>query len=336
MAKPRIHPSVFLLSLLSLCIMGCSGGSLQSAPAAPSSPALSEPAPTPSFAAPSSSLPVPTSAPASQFAHAISETVFPNLSPAHFSNDVVNTEDPPSAPPSYSLSVGSASVNLTAGSMTSVPVTVADLSSGSTVVVSATNLPSGVTALPLTFTSSGTQALILNSSASSTAGVSTASLNATLTVGSDSQSLPVTITLLPIGEPPTTNPAQSLFTMTVNAVQPLTVGGQITVTVTPVSGYVGNIAVSFTGLLPQGLALSLTNDCPAGSTACFYSGSARQQFNTFPGQPYTLTVLNAPGSQVAPATYQVQVIAQTYTSQGWISDSATISITVPQQHQPVN
>lgn len=174
---------------------------------------------------------------------------------------------PPPSSPNFSLSASPASVSVVQGSSRSSTITVTP-SGGFTgsVTLSASGLPSGVTASfgtnPTTSTSSVTF------TASSTATTGTASVTITGTSGSLTHTTTISLTV--------TAPAQPDFSLSASP-SSLTVvqsnSGNSTITVSPSGGFTGSVSLS-TSALPSGVTASFgTNPTTSTSVLTFTASS---------------------------------------------------------------
>ncbi len=207
--------------------------------------------------------------------------------------NLVNNWPSSSSQPSFTLSASPANLNFLQGSAGSINITINPQNgfSGS-VVLSATGLPAGVSAVfgtnPATTTS------LLTLSASGTATTGTVTVTVTGTSGSLAKSTTISLTVNPQGN----------FTLSASPTS-LTIqrgaSGNSTITVTPQNGFNSNVSFSASGL-------------PNGVTASFNPSS------TASTSKMTLTA----GSTAATGTVTVTVTG----SSGNLSNATTISLTV--------
>ena len=193
------------------------------------------------------------------------------------------------AAPDYSLSATSASVVQGASGTSTITVTPLNSFSG-LVALSASGLPSGVTA---SFSpASATSSSVLTLTVSSTATVGSATVTVTGTSGSLTHTATFTLTV-------TAAPDYSLSATSASVVPGAS--GTSTITVTPLNSFSGSVALSASGL-------------PAGVTASFSPASATTTS--------TLTLTASSAATVGPATVTI-----TGTS-GSLTHTATFTLTV--------
>ncbi|HEY6250609.1 MAG TPA: protease pro-enzyme activation domain-containing protein [Candidatus Angelobacter sp.] len=148
-----------------------------------------------------------------------------------------------SATPDFSLSASPASVSVTQGSNASSTVTVTP-SGGFTgsVSLSASGLPSGVTATFGTNPTTSTSSVTFTASATATTGTSTVTI--TGTSGSLTHTTTITLTVNPAGGTPNFTISASPSTLSVTR----GTSGHYTVTVTGTNGFAGTVSLSVSGL----------------------------------------------------------------------------------------
>ena len=198
-----------------------------------------------------------------------------------------------SAGPDYSLSASPISVSVVQGAAGTSTVTVTPISSfAGSVALSASGLPTGVTAAfsPTSATTSSTLTL----TASSTAALGQATVTITGTSGSLTHTTTVTLTVTP---PP--DYSLSASPAPVSVVQGNT--GTSTITVTGINNFAGSVALAASGL-------------PAGVTASFSPASATTTS--------TLTLTASSTATVGPATITI-----TGTS-GTLTHTTAIALTI--------
>jgi subtilase family serine protease len=204
---------------------------------------------------------------------------------------------PGTAPaPDFTLSASPSSITVTQGGSGSstIVVTPANSFSGS-VSLSASGLPSGVTASFATNPTTSTSLLTLTSSAAAATG--TATITITGTSGSLAHSTSVTLTVNAGATPP--DFSLSAFPTAVTIAQG-TAGGS-TVTVTPANGFSGNVTLSASGL-PSGVTASFNPDPTTTTSALTLSASATAVTGNF-----TVTILGTSGSLTHTATVSLTV-----------------------------
>ncbi len=161
------------------------------------------------------------------------------------------------AVPNFSLSASPASVSVTQGGSVSSTVTVTPINGfNGSVSLSASGLPSGVTASfnPASATTTST----VTFTASSTATTGTVTVTITGTSGSLTQSTTITLTVNAVATP---NFSLSASPASVAITQGNS--GTSTITVTPVNGFTGSVSLSASGL-PSGVTASFN---PASTTS---------------------------------------------------------------------
>ncbi len=207
------------------------------------------------------------------------------------------------APADFSLSVTPSSISVIANGTTAAVSVLATAQNGfsSSVPMSITGLPAGVTAQPSSFSlTPGTPATVtLTAPAGTAAGSSTATFTGTSGTLTHTVTLPITVTV--------PAPAQADFSLAVSPqALSLTVGaaGQaVQLTATALNGFSGTTAVALSGL-------------PAGVTANPASVSLT------PGTPQTLTLTAGNSAQAGSAN-----VVFTGTS-GALTHTATLALTV--------
>jgi uncharacterized membrane protein len=233
-----------------------------------------------------------------------------------FSNAANNCVLPPPAPnANFTLSASPASLTVTQGNSGNSTVTVTP-SGGFTgsVNLSASGLPSGVTA---TFgTNPTTSASVVTLAASSTATTGTFTVTIIGTSGTLTHSTTISLTVKPVASP---NFSLSATPSSVTVVQGN--GGNTTISVTPFGGFTGSVSLSASGL-------------PSGVTATFSpnpitngSGNSTMSVTTSSGTPagtYTLTVTGTSTSPSLTHSTTVTLVVNT-ASTGNFSLSASLS-----------
>jgi hypothetical protein len=219
-----------------------------------------------------------------------------------FSNAASDCVLPPAAPsPNFTLSATPTSLTVTQGSSGSSTITV-NPSNGFTgsVTLSASGLPSGVSASFGTNPTTSTSVVTLTASSSAATGT------ATVTITGTSGSLTHTTTIsLTVNAPVT--PDFSLSTSPASLTVTQGNSGSSTVTVNPVNGFTGSVTLSASGL-------------PSGVTA---------SFGTNPTTSASVVTLSASST----ATTGTASVTITGTS-GTLTHTTTISLTVSAPAQP--
>lgn len=212
--------------------------------------------------------------------------------------------DNPTTPASFSLSAASSSLNLAAGTFTTMVITV-DRNSGfaGSINLSAEGLPTGVTAVfvPATLTSGiNTSALTLTALGTVTAGNSNITVRGVASGSGDAtDQIALTLTSATSGTSLTVNPA------TVSVAQ----GGVATsaVALTRTGGFTGDVVLSATGL-PTGVTASfapatLPNGTTTSTVTFTASGSATTGMTTI--------TVHATGTGIAEKTVTVALTVNT-------------------------
>jgi len=233
-----------------------------------------------------------------------------------FSNAANNCVLPPPAPnANFTLSGSPASLTVTQGNSGNSTITVTP-SGGFTgsVNLSASGLPSGVTA---TFgTNPTTSTSVVTLAASSTATTGTFTVTITGTSGTLTHTTTISLTVKPVASP---NFSLSASPSSVTVVQGN--GGNTTISVTPSGGFTGSVSLSASGL-------------PSGVTATFSpnpitngSGNSTMSVTTSSSTPagtYTLTVTGTSTSPSLTHSTTVTLVVNT-ASTGNFSLSASLS-----------
>ena len=213
-----------------------------------------------------------------------------------FSNAASNCVlPPPPSSPNFSLSASPASLSVTQGTSGSSTITVTP-SGGFTgsVTLSASGLPSGVTATfgtnPTTSTSSVTLA------ASSTATTGTATVTITGTSGSTTHTTTISLTV--------TAPAQPDFSLSASP-SSLTVkqgtSGSSTITVTDIAGFTGSVTLS-NSALPSGVTAAFGTNPTTSTSALTFTASSTATTGTS-----TITITGTSGSLTHTATISLTI-----------------------------
>ena len=198
------------------------------------------------------------------------------------------------AAPDYSLSASPSSLTIAQGSTGSSAITVAPQNGfNGSVTLSASGLPSGVTASFNPASATSTSSLTLTASATAVTGTSTVTI--TGTSGSLSHTTTVSLTVsIPVNFSLSASPNSLTVAQGSN--------GSSTVTVAPQNGFTGTVSLSASGL-------------PSGVTASFNPASATTTSSL------TLTA----SATAATGTYTVTITG----TSGSLSHTTTVSLTVP-------
>jgi len=213
--------------------------------------------------------------------------------------------------PDFSLSVSPASVSVTQSGTGSSTVSVTP-SGGFTggVALSASGLPAGVTASFNPASTTGTSTLTFTVSSTATTG--TANVTVTGTAGTLTHSTTLSLTVKAV-QPPDLSLSASPATVSV------TQGGTATstITVTPVGGFTGSVALSATGL-PTGLTASFNPASTVGTSTLTFTASATATTGTT-----NVTVTGVSGSLSHTTT-----VALTVSPAGGGSGGVTVSTVI--------
>jgi len=203
---------------------------------------------------------------------------------------------PPSAPqPDFTLSASPTTVTILQGSLgsTTIAINPANGFNGS-VTLSASGVPSGVTATLGTNPATSSSSLTLTASGSATTGTFTVTV--TGTSGSLSSKTTVTLTVNPAGDY-----ALSVSPSSLSVAQ----GAQGTsaITVTPQNGFNGSVSLSATDL-PSGLTAAFNPVSTANTSALTVTASSTATLGTF-----TVTIAGKSGALSHSATVSLTVVA---------------------------
>jgi len=193
-------------------------------------------------------------------------------------------------PPSFKLAPSSSTLSVSQGSRATDTVTVTDVGgfTGS-VALSASGLPSGVTAAFATNPTTGSSVMTLT--ASSTAPVGTSTVTITGTSGTLTASTSIALTVA-INTPPSFTLASSASTISVTQGSSAT----DTITVTGLGGFSGSVTLAASGL-PTGVAATFGTNPATGSSMLTLTASSSATLGaatvTITGTSGTLTALTA-------------------------------------------
>ncbi|HEY6306572.1 MAG TPA: hypothetical protein VI488_08975 [Candidatus Angelobacter sp.] len=233
-----------------------------------------------------------------------------------FSNAANNCVLPPPAgqTPDFSLSASPASVSVTQGNSGSSTITVTPTGgfTGS-VTLSASGLPSGVTASFGTNPTKSTSVVTFTASSTSTVGTSTVTI--TGTSGTLTHTTTVSLTVNPVATP---NFSLSASPSSLTVVQGNS--GNSTITVTPSGGFTGSVSLSASGL-PSGVSASFGTNPTTSTSVLTLTASATATTGTA-----TVTITGTSGSLVHSTTVTLTVTSAAQ-ADFTISDSPS-SITV--------
>lgn len=202
---------------------------------------------------------------------------------------------PPPSSPNFSLSASPTSLSLAQGTSGNSTITVA-ASGGFTgsVTLSASGLPSGVTA---TFgTNPTTSTSVVTLSASSTATTGTATVTVTGTSGSLTHTTTISLTV--------TAPAQPDFSLSASP-SSLTVkqgtSGSSTITVTDIAGFTGSVTLS-NSALPSGVTAAFGTNPTTSTSALTFTASSTATTGTS-----TITITGTSGSLTHTTTISLTI-----------------------------
>jgi hypothetical protein len=193
---------------------------------------------------------------------------------------------PPPSNPDFSLSASPSSVSVTQGSSASTTITV-NPSGGFTgsVTLSASGLPSGVTASFGTNPTTSTSSVTFTASATAATGTSTVTITGTSGSLTHTTTISLTVNAQVVGD----------FTISATpASATVTAGGgtSYTATVTGTGGFTGSVGLSVSGL-PSGASASFNPTSVSGSGSSTMSVSTS---TSTPAGTYTLTITGTSGS----------------------------------------
>jgi uncharacterized membrane protein len=205
----------------------------------------------------------------------------------------------PSATPNFSLSASPSSLTITQGTAGTSTITVTP-SNGFTgsVTLSASGLPSGVTAAFSPNPTTGSSTLTLT--ASSTATTGTATVTVTGTSGSLTHTTSVSLTVNPAATPNfslSASPASLTITQGT--------AGTSTITVTPSNGFTGSVTLSASGL-PSGVTAGFSPNPTTGTSTLTLTASSTATTGTA-----TVTVTGMSGSLTHTTSVTLTVNAAT-------------------------
>jgi cellulose 1,4-beta-cellobiosidase len=197
--------------------------------------------------------------------------------------------------PNFSLSASPASVSVAQGGSSTSTVTVTP-SGGFTgsVALSASGLPSGVTASFSPSSTIGNSTLTLTASSTATTGAATVTVTGTSGSLTHTTTLSLTVT---VAQTPDFSLAATNATVTQGA------NGSSTVTVTPSGGFTGSVALSASGL-PSGVTASFNPASTTGTSTLTFSASS-----TATTGAATVTVTGTSGSLTHTTTLSLTVTA---------------------------
>src|SRR5256712_210495 len=210
----------------------------------------------------------------------------------------------PNSTPAFLLSASPSSLSLTQGTNVTTAISVIQQNgfSGS-VSLSASGLPSGVTASfsPNPATTSSTLTL----TATSTAATGTLALTVTGTSGSLASSTTATLTVTAAGNF-TLSSSPSSLTIEQRA------GGASTITVTPQNGFTGSVSLSASGQ-PSGVTASFSTNPATASSTLTLTASSTATTGTF-----SVAVAGTSGNLTHSTTLSLTVTAANNFTSGWL------------------
>lgn len=216
-----------------------------------------------------------------------------NSIPTSFTLNGVTCGSGGAATGSFKLASSAATLAITQGSTTTDTIAVTDVSpfTGS-VTLSATGLPSGVTATFGANPTTGSSVVTFAASAAAVAGTSTVTIN-----GSSGSLTASTTVALTVGTAPsfTITPSAASLSVTPNA------SGTDAIAVTDLNGFTGNVTLTASGL-PSGVTATFgSNPAMATSLLTFTAGSAATAGTS------TVTITGTSGTLTASATIALSV-----------------------------
>jgi hypothetical protein len=202
-----------------------------------------------------------------------------------FSNAANNCVNfPATATPNFSLSASPTSVTVTQGSSGSSTIT--ETPSGGftgSVTLSASGLPSGVTAAFGTNPTTGTSVVTFTASATATTGTSTVTITGTSGTLSHTTSVSLTVNA-------TATPNFSLSASPASLTVTQGTSGSSTITETPSGGFTGSVTLSASGV-PSGVTASFGTNPTTGTSVLTFTASATATTGTS-----TVTVTGTSGA----------------------------------------
>jgi hypothetical protein len=215
---------------------------------------------------------------------------------------------------SFALAPSASTLSVTQGNSATDTISVTDVSpfSGS-VTLTASGLPSGVTAAFGTNPATGSSLLTLT--ASSTATVGTSAVTITGTSGSITETTTVALTVV-AKTPPSFTLAPSVSTLSVPQ------GGSVTdtITITDVGGFTGSVALAASGL-PSGVTAAFGTNPTNGSSVLTLKASSTATSGTA-----TVTITGTSGSLTATTTISLVVGGCDTEGFSLAPSSATLSV----------
>jgi hypothetical protein len=213
---------------------------------------------------------------------------------------IMGTGTPPTSP-TFTLSPAAASVSVATGGSATDTITVTDVNgfTGS-VTLSASGLPSGVTAGFATNPATGSSVLTLTASSSAAVGSSTITINGVSGTLSASTTIALTVAAASPGSF-SLKPSAGALSIAQSS------SGTDTITVTDVSPFAGSVTLSATGLPAGVTAAFATNPTTSTSVLTLTAGS------TATAGTSTVTITGTSGSLSATTTIALTVTASTCT-----------------------
>ena len=229
----------------------------------------------------------------------------------------------PSFAPNFSLAASPGSLSILQGASSTSSITISPLNGFSgNVSLSASGLPSGVTASFNPGSTSGTSTLTLTSSG--TAAIGTATVTVTGSSGSLTNQTSITLTVNPIG-----NYTLSASPSNLSILQGTS--GTSSITVTPQNGFNGNVSLSTSGL-PSGVTASFNPNSTTSTSTLTLTASSTATTGTV-----TVTVTGTAGNLsnattlsltvTAPPNYTLSASPNSLTMTQGASGTSTITVT---------
>lgn len=218
------------------------------------------------------------------------------------------------ATPDFALSAAPSSLTVARGTTVTSTISVGALSGFSgTVALAASGLPTGVTAAFSPLSAAGTSTVTLTANSTATTGL--ASITVTGTSGALSHTTGISLMV--------TAPATADFSLSTTPATVTVAQGAIvtsTVTVAPLNGFAGSVALAATGL-PTGVTASFSPASTTGASTLTLSASS-----TAAAGPATITVTGTSGTLTHSASISVTVTATAVANFSLSAAPATVTV----------
>lgn len=223
------------------------------------------------------------------------------------------------ATPDFAIAAAPAAVTVARGATATSTITVSPLSGFTgAVTLSATGLPAGVTASFSALSAAGTSTLTFTASNTAVATASPASVTVTGTSGALTHSAVVAVS---VTVPPAADFSLSASPATVSVARSGTATS--TITVSPLNGFTGAVALSASGL-PAGVTASFSAVSAVGTSTLTLTASSTAVATT---SPASVTVTGTSGALTHTAAIAVSVTAPLVADFSLSSSAATLSVT---------